>query len=381
MERTLFSEEHDILRDAYRKFLDAEVTPFHDQWEKDGIVPRELWRKAGENGFLCPQADERYGGSNADFLYNVVINEETAKARASGFAISLHSDIVVPYLEAYSTEEQKERWLPGCVDGSLISALAMTEPNTGSDLANIKTTAIKDGDNYVINGQKTFISNGILGDVVIVAAKTDPAADPGYAGVSLLVVERDTPGFERGRNLEKIGMHAQDTAELSFADCVVPKENLLGGEGQGFYHLMEKLQQERLVCAVGSQAVAEAVLADCIEYVNEREAFGRPIGKFQNTAFTLADVATEVEIGRAFVDRLTEAHIKGENVVKEVCMAKYWVTEMLKRNVDRCLQFYGGYGYMTEYRIAKDYTDARVQTIFAGTSEIMKLIISRQIGL
>jgi len=381
MERTIFSEEHDILRDAYRKFLDAEVKPYHAQWETDGIVPRELWTKAGRNGFLCPQLDEKYGGSEADFLSQVVITEETAKARASGFAISLHNDIVVPYIDSYGTDEQKERWLPGCVDGTKISAVAMTEPNTGSDLQAIKTTAIKDGDHYIVNGQKTFISNGILSDLVIIAAKTDPTANPAYSGVSLLVVEAGTPGFERGRNLEKMGMHAQDTAELSFNECVIPANNLLGNEGQGFYYLMEKLQQERLACAVGAQAMAEAVLEDCIDYVNSREAFGRPIGKFQNTSFTLADVATEIEVGRTFVDELVKRHMAGEHVVKEVSMAKLWVTEMLKRNVDKCLQFYGGYGYMTEYQISKDYQDARIQTIFAGTSEVMKLIISKQIGL
>lgn len=381
MERTLFSEEHEMLRDAFRKFIDAEVRPHHPQWEKDGIVPRELWSKAGEQGFVCPDVDEQYGGSGADWLYNVVINEEVARAGASGFALALHSDICVPYISSFANDEQKERWLPGSVNGTKISAIAMTEPNTGSDLQAITTTALKDGDNYVINGQKTFISNGILCDYVIVVAKTDPNADPGYAGVSLVVVEAGTPGFEKGRNLEKIGMHAQDTSELAFTDCVVPKENLLGEEGHGFFYLMEKLQQERLVVAVGCAAGAEQVLADTLRYVNEREAFGRPIGKFQNTAFRLAEVATEVEIGRTFVDRLVQAHLAGDSVVKEVSMAKYWVTDMLQRTVDTCLQFYGGYGYMTEYPIAKAYLDARVQSIFAGTNEIMKLIISKQMGL
>lgn len=381
MERTLFAEEHDILRDAFRKWLAAEVVPHHPQWEKDGIVPREVWQSAGESGFLCPQVQERFGGSGADYLYNVVIDEELARARASGLAIPLHNDICVPYLESFGSEEQKERWLPGCVSGEKITAIAMTEPNTGSDLQAVRTTAIKDGDNYVVNGQKTFISNGILGDLVIVVAKTDTEADPAYAGISLIVVERDTPGFERGRNLEKMGMHAQDTAEMSFTDCVVPKENLLGEEGHGFMYLMQKLQQERLVVAVGAQTAAEAVLEDCLAYVNERTAFGRPIGKFQNTQFALAEVATEVEIGRTFVDRLIQDHIKGEQVVKEVSMAKYWITEMLNRTVDRCLQFYGGYGFMSEYQISKDYVDARVQSLYAGTNEIMKLIISRQIGL
>lgn len=381
MDRTLFSEEHDILRDQFRKWVDAEIRPNQAQWEKDGIVPRALWKKAGEQGFLCPDAEEVYGGMAADWLYNVVMIEELARAGESGFALSLHNDICVPYISAFGNEEQKQRWIPGSTDGSLISAIAMTEPNTGSDLQAIRTTALKDGDNYVVNGQKTFISNGILCNYVIVAAKTDPQAVPGYAGVSLIVVEDGTPGFERGRNLEKIGLHSQDTAELSFTDCVVPKENLLGDEGQGFMYLMQKLQQERLVVAIGAQAGAERVLEDTLAYVNEREAFGRPIGKFQNTAFKLAEVATEVEIGRTFVDQLTQAHMRRDNVVKEVSMAKYWITDMLKRSVDTCLQFYGGYGYMTEYPIAKAYVDARVQSIFAGTNEVMKLIISKQIGL
>ncbi len=285
----------------------------------------------------------------------------------------------MPYIESFGTEAQRERWLPGCASGDTITAIAMTEPNTGSDLAAIKTTAIRDGDSYVINGQKTFISNGILCDLVIVAAKTDPESRHG--GVSLLVVENGTPGFEKGRKLNKMGMHSQDTAELHFSDCRVPADNLLGQEGQGFYYLMEKLQQERLVCAIGAQAGVETVLEETIKYTQERQAFGKPIAKFQNTQFKLAEIATEVEIGRVFVDRLIAEHIAGTPIIKETSMAKWWVTEMCKRNIDLCLQFYGGYGFMEEYPICRAYRDARIQTIFAGTTEIMKIIIAKSMGL
>ncbi len=381
MERTIFSEEHEAFRDAFAKFCATEIVPYHREWEKQGIVPRSLWEKAGAHGFLCPFLPEEYGGVGADFLYSAVMIEELARVRATGPAFPLHSDICAPYIASYGTPEQKARWLPGCAKGEKILAIAMTEPNTGSDLAGIQTTAVRDGDSYVINGQKTFISNGQLCDLVIVVAKTNPNADPPHAGISLFVVEDGTPGFEKGRNLEKMGLKAQDTSELHFSDCVVPTESLLGEEGSGFYYLMEKLQQERLVVAVGCQASAETVLADGVRYCNERKAFGRPIGRFQHIQFRLAELATEIEIGRVFVDRLLTEHVAGRNVVKEVSMAKWWVTELLKRTCDEVLQFHGGYGYMMEYPIARDYLDARVQTIFAGTTEIMKLIIAKQMGL
>ncbi len=381
MERTIFSEEHVQFRDAFRRFCDTEITPHHEQWEADGIVPRSLWRKAGEAGFLCPFLPERYGGSDADFLYAVVMIEEIARVRASGPAFSLHSDICAPYVYSFGNDEQRERWLPDCASGEKILAIAMTEPNAGSDLAGIKTTARREGDNYVLNGQKTFISNGQLCDLLIVVAKTDVHADPPYSGVSLFVVEDGTPGFEKGRNLRKMGLKAQDTSEMHFEDCVIPKENLLGEEGSGFYYLMEKLQQERLAVAVGCAASAEYVLADGIEYCRERKLFGKPLSKFQHQQFRIAELATEVELGRTFTDRLIAEHIAGANVVKEVSMAKYWVSEMLKRVCDEVLQFHGGYGYMMEYQIARDYLDARVQTIFAGTSEVMKLIVAKQLGL
>lgn len=337
--------------------------------------------EGGQAGFLCPFLPEEYGGVEADFLYSAVMIEELSKVRASGPAFPLHSDICAPYLFSYGSEEQKRRWLPGCASGEKILAIAMTEPGAGSDLAGLRTAATRDGDSYVLNGQKTFISNGQLCDLVIVAARTNADADSAHAGVSLFVVEDGTPGFEKGKNLEKIGLKAQDTSEMSFTDCIVPKESLLGEEGRGFYYLMEKLQQERLVVAVGCAASAEIVLADGIRYCQERKAFGKPLGKLQHIQFRLAELATEIEIGRTFVDRLLAEHVGGHDVVKEVSMAKWWVTEQLKRTCDEVLQFHGGYGYMMEYPIARDYLDARIQTIFAGTTEIMKLIIAKQIGL
>jgi len=379
MERRIFNEEHELFRDQFKKFCAREVTPHVDKWEEQRIVDRDAWLKAGEQGFLCPTLDVKYGGAGVDFGYAAIINEEIIKAGSSGFAMGLHSDIVVPYIETFGSEAQRQRWLPGAASGKTITAIAMTEPNTGSDLASIKTTAIRDGDSYVINGQKTFISNGILCDLVIVAAKTDPESRHG--GVSLLVVEAGTPGFEKGRKLDKMGMHSQDTSELHFSDCRIPADNLLGQEGQGFYYLMEKLQQERLVCAIGAQAGIEVVLEETIKYTQERQAFGKPIAKFQNTQFRLAEIATEVELGRVFVDRLIDEHIKGTPIIKETSMAKWWVTEMCKRNIDLCLQFYGGYGFMEEYPICRAYRDARIQTIFAGTTEIMKIIIAKSMGL
>ncbi len=379
MHRNIFTQDHELFREQFRKFCTREVTPNIERWEEQRIVDREVWREAGAHGFLCPWIDEKYGGQGADFGYSAIIDEEIIHARCAGFAISLHNDIVVPYLETYGTEEQKERWLPGCVSGEIITAIGMTEPNTGSDLAAIRTTAIRDNGHYVLNGQKTFISNGILSDLAIVAAKTDPHATHG--GISLFLIEAGTPGFEKGRKLQKMGMHSQDTAELHFNDCRIPAAHLLGQEGHGFYYLMEKLQQERLVCAIGAQAAIEVILQDTIKYTQERTAFGRPIAKFQNTQFKLAEIATEVEIGRVFVDRLIAEHMAGTPIVKETSMAKWWVTEMCKRNIDLCLQFYGGYGYMEEFPICRAYRDARIQTIFAGTTEIMKMIIAKSMGL
>ena len=381
MERNIFTEEHALFRKNVRAWVDREIVPYKDVWEEANIVPRELWKSGGAQGYLCCWLGEEHGGPGADFLCSVIVIEELARARASGVAFSLHSDVVVPYIESFGTEAQKRKYLPGCVRGEIITAIAMTEPHTGSDLAAIRTTALRDGDSYVLNGQKTFVSNGHLGDLFVVAVKTDPKADPPHAGVSLVLVEADTPGFRKGRILKKMGLKAQDTAELHFEDCRIPAANLLGEPGAGFYMLMQKLQQERLVVGIGCQAGAEAVLEYTLDYVKERTAFGKPVGKFQNTQFKLAEVATEIEIGRHFLDRLIADHVAGKNVLKETCMSKWWHSDMAKRITDECLQFFGGYGYMLEYEIAKAYLDARVSPIFAGTNEIMKTIIAKQMGL
>lgn len=379
MKRTLFDDEHLMFRESVRRFVENEVVPHHEQWEKDGIVPRELWLKAGELGFLAMDVPEQYGGVGIqDFRYNVILTEALTRAGASGVGFGLHNDITLPYFLTYGTAEQKQRWLPQFVTGERITAIAMSEPNAGSDLAGVQTTAVRQGDHYLLNGQKTFITNGINSDVVIVVAKTDP--EGGHSGVSLLVVEREMAGFTRGRNLEKIGLKAQDTAELFFENVKVPVENLLGEEGQGFYQLMFQLPQERLSIAVIAVAACEAALEMTINYCQERTAFGRPIGKFQNSRFKLAEMKTEIEIARVFVDRCIEELNAGELSAAEAAMAKWWTTELQKRVVDDCLQLHGGFGYMMEYPIAKAYLDSRVQTIYGGTTEIMKEIIGRSMG-
>lgn len=380
MERTLYREEHEMFRRSFRTFVEREVVPHQERWRAQGAVDRETWRKAGAGGFLCPWLEPEWGGPGADFLCSVVIMEELARVYESGFALSLHSDVVVPYLHEFGDDEQRRRWLPGCASGELVTAIAMTEPGTGSDLAGIAATARREGDEYVINGSKTFISNGQLCDLCIVAAKVEGAGNA-HQAVTLFVVEADRPGFLRGKKLEKMGLASQDTSELHFEDCRIPVANRLGEEGSGFFQLMKKLAQERLVVGLACQAAAEQVLADTLRYVQERHAFGKPIGSFQNTKFKLAEVATEVEVGRAFADRLTEAHVSGRHLVKECSMSKLWHTEMLGRTVDTCLQFFGGYGYMLEYPVTRAYMDARVQRIFAGTNEIMKVIIAKQLGL
>ncbi|HNU90890.1 MAG TPA: acyl-CoA dehydrogenase family protein [Spirochaetota bacterium] len=382
MERTLpISEEHVIFRESLRKFIAAEIIERYADWEQEGIIPREIWKKFGENGYLCPWASEEYAGSGADYLYSVIITEELSRAGVGSLFVPLHNDIVAPYIDSYGTAEQKARWLPGCVSGDIILAVAMTEPEAGSDLAAIKTTAVKKNGRWVLNGQKTFISNGILSDLVVVAARTGGADAPANQAISLFVVEREARGFSRGEPIKKIGLKAQDTAELFFDDCEIPGENLLGQEGMGFIYLMQKLQPERLICAVGAQAAAERCLEMTVEYAKERKLFGKPLSKFQNTQFVLAELAAEIAVGRSFVDDLIRAHMDGKSVMNETCMAKFWVTEMAKRVADRCLQIFGGYGYCTEYPISRFYLDARIQTIYAGTSEVMKLIIARFMGL
>ncbi|HSV96674.1 MAG TPA: acyl-CoA dehydrogenase family protein [Spirochaetota bacterium] len=382
MERTLpISEEHVIFRDSLRKFIAVEIGDNYAQWEHEGIVPRGIWKRFGENGYLCPWAAEEYGGSGADYLFSVIITEELARAGMGSLFVPLHNDIVAPYIDSYGTREQKARWLPGCVSGDIILAVAMTEPEAGSDLASIKTTAVKKNGRWILNGQKTFISNGILSDLVVVAARTGAADTPANQAMSLFVVERGAEGFSRGAPIKKIGLKAQDTAELFFDDCAIPEENLLGEVGMGFIFLMQKLQPERLICAVGAQAAAERCLEITVEYAKERRLFGKPLSKFQNTQFVLAEIAAEVAVGRSFVDDLIRAHMSGKSVMNETCMAKLWVTEMAKRVADRCLQIFGGYGYCSEYLVARFYVDARVQTIYAGTSEVMKMIIARFMGL
>lgn len=381
MDHLYLRDEHRMFRTALRKFLEKEAVPYFEQWEQERMIPRSFWQKMGEQGYLCTDVDEKYGGAGADWAYSVVINEELERVGSGMVGIGLHNDIVIPYFTSYGTEEQKQRWLPGCARGDLITAIAMTEPGAGSDLAKIKTTAIRDGDHYILNGQKTFITNGIQCDLVLVACKTDPKAVPAHQGISLIVVERDTPGFSRGRKLDKIGLHSQDTAELIFADCRVPAANLIGQEGKGFSYLMEKLQQERLVVAIAAQVAAEEMLKTTIEYVKSREAFGRPISKFQNTQFSIVEMATEIEIGRTFLDQLIADHIAGKDIVTKVSMAKWWTTEMAKRVAAQCLQLHGGYGYMEEYPIARRYRDIAVSAIYAGTNEIMKVIIAKNLGL
>lgn len=381
MTQPYLNEEHEIFRKSLRKFLDKEAYPFYEQWEEERMIPRSFWRRMGEQGFLCPDLDEKYGGSEVDWGFSVVINEELERVGSSLVGIGLHNDIVVPYITSFGTEEQKQRWLPRCVTGETITAIAMTEPGTGSDLANIKTTAKLEGDYYIVNGQKTFITNGIQSDLIIVAVKTDLKAVPKHKGVSLLVVERDAPGFSRGRKLNKVGLHSQDTAELIFEDCRVPKGNLLGEEGKGFLYLMDKLQQERLLVAIGAQIASEVMLKDTIDYVKSREAFGKPVSQFQNTQFKIVEMATDIEMGRAFLDQLIAEHIAGKNVVTKVSMAKWKITEIAKRIAAECLQLHGGYGYMEEYKIARRFRDIQVSSIYAGTNEIMKTIIAKNLGL
>ncbi|MFB7292960.1 acyl-CoA dehydrogenase family protein [Actinacidiphila glaucinigra] len=378
MRRDLFTAEHEAFRETVRAFLAREVLPHHERWEKAGIVDREAWLAAGRQGLLGLSVPEEYGGGGGDdFRYAVVLAEEFARVGAHGLALGLHNDIVGPYLTGLATEEQKRRWLPGFCSGETITAIAMTEPGAGSDLQGIRTTAADEGDAWVLNGSKTFISNGILADLVVVVARTTP--EGGARGLSLLVVERGMPGFERGRNLDKIGQKAQDTAELFFRDVRVPKENLLGTENQAFLHLMANLAQERLTIAVAAAAAAEHLLDLTTTYVKEREAFGRQLARLQHIRFEIAEMATECAVTRAFVDRCVGEHAAGRLDAVHASMAKWWATELQKRVTDRCLQLHGGYGYMSEFPIARAFTDGRVQTIYGGTTEIMKEIIGRSL--
>jgi len=380
MKRPIFNDEHQMFRETVRAFIAKEVTPHHPQWEKDGMVSREVWRKAGAMGFLCFDAPEEYGGAGIhDFRYNAIVNEEVWGSGSTGIGWGLHSDIVLPYLMNYANDAQKKRWLPKLIAGEHILAIAMSEPAAGSDLAGIRTTAVRDGDHYIVNGSKTFITNGIMSDIVVTVVKTNPELK--HKGISLLVLERGMEGFERGRKLDKIGLKAQDTAELFFDNVRVPRENLLGDEGKGFVYLMQQLPQERLHVAIGAMGSAEAAFEMTLKYVQERHAFGKPVGSFQNSRFKMAEMKTEIEIGFAFIDKCIMALNAGELTTEEASMAKWWTTDLQKRVADECLQLFGGYGYMTEYPISKNYLDARVQAIYAGTNEIMKEVIGRGMGL
>ncbi|MCO5184697.1 MAG: acyl-CoA dehydrogenase family protein [Anaerolineae bacterium] len=376
----IWNEEHQMFRDAMRQFVSAEIVPHYDQWEKDGIVAREAWLKAGAMGFLSMDVPEQYGGMGVDdFRFHAIVIEELSRANCNSIGFAIHTDMSVPYILRLGTEEQKRRWLPDAVDGTGIVAIAMTEPNAGSDLRGIRTTAVRDGGDFVINGQKTFISNGILADRVVVFAKTDP--DSGSRGMSLFVIERGMDGFERGRNLEKAGLHAQDTAELYFDNVRVSADHLLGELGQGFFYLMHGLPRERLALAIGGLANAEAAFEWTLMYVKERTAFGRPIGKFQHSRFAMAEMKTELTIARTFIDACIMALVEGSLSAEKAAMAKYWITDLQNRVVDQCLQLHGGYGYMEEYPIARAWRDARVQRIYGGTNEIMKEVIGRSLGL
>jgi alkylation response protein AidB-like acyl-CoA dehydrogenase len=382
MRRTIFDDVHEDFRASFRTFLEREVIPHYEQWERDGIVPREVFALAGEHGYLGMAIPERHGGAGAeDFRFNLVIGEEAQRAGVGGFGlgVTLHNDICLPYFLSYCTEEQRERWLPGIASGELITAIAMTEPGIGSDLAGMSTSARLEEDHYVVDGAKTFITNGINADLIVTAVKTDPTER--HRGISLLVLERGMEGLQRGRNLEKIGQHSQDTAELSFAGVRVPVQNLLGVAGEGFRHLVANLPQERLSIAASAVAAAEAALGWTLDYVKERKAFGQAIGSFQASRFTLAELRTEIELARVFVDRCVLALHAGELSVEDAAMAKWWCTELQGRVADRCLQLHGGYGYMLEYPIARAFLDARVTRIYGGANEIMKEIVGRSMGL
>ncbi|MFP5383894.1 MAG: acyl-CoA dehydrogenase family protein [Gammaproteobacteria bacterium] len=374
--RAIFDQDHNIFRENFRKFCETEIKPHQEQWLKDRIVSRDAWKKAGEQGYLCPFIDEKWGGSGLkDFRYSQIMIEEMARIGESGFAISLHNDVIAPYLDSFCNDEQKARWLPKICSGEAILAVAMTEPGTGSDLKNIKTRVEDKGDHLLLNGAKTFISNGILADIVVVAANMEGK------GLTLVVVERGMDGFNRGRKLDKMGMHSQDTAELFFEDVKVPKANILGQPGMGFMYLMQKLAQERVVCAIGAIAGARYAFEETLKYVKERKAFGKPIGSFQANRFTMAELKTEIVIGENFVDNLVMKCVNGTITAEDAFMAKYWTTDLLNKVVYQGVQLHGGYGYMMEYPIARAYIDARITTIFAGTNEIMKEMIGRGMGL
>lgn len=375
--RSIFNSDHEAFRDMVVKFLEKEAVPYHAQWEENGQIDRALWNKAGEQGMLCPCLPEEFGGVGADYLYSAIVMEEISRLGLTGIGFGLHTDIVAPYIEHYGSAEMKQKYLPKMVTGEMVGAIAMTEPGAGSDLQGVRTTAVRDGDHYIINGSKTFITNGQHAEIVIVVAKTDPSA--GAKGTSLIIVEAGTPGFTKGRNLHKVGMKAQDTSELFFQDVRVPVGNCIGQEGMGFIYLMQELPQERLGIAVNGIAMAEGALKLTIDYVKERKAFGKHIADFQNTQFKLAELHSRVMQGRVFVDRCLELHLEKKLDVPTAAAAKYMITDLQCEVIDECVQLHGGYGYMWEYPIARMWADARVQRIYGGTNEIMKTIIARAV--
>jgi len=375
--RNLYDSDHEMFRDSLRKFIETEAMPHHEQWEKDGMVSDEIWLKAGEQGFLCPMIPEEYGGVGTDFLYNCIVNEEIGRSGCTGLGWTLHNDITVPYIVRYGSEEQKQKYLPRCITGELITAIAMTEPGAGSDLQGTNTTAVLDGDHYILNGSKTFITNGQKAGLVIVVAKTDTTA--GSKGISLFLVEADLPGFSKGKNLTKLGLKAQDTSELFFQDVKVPKENLLGEEGRGFIYLMQDLPQERLSIAVGAVANARAILEATVAYTKERKAFGTTVASFQNTQFKLAELSAEIDCAEVYTDRCTELLLEDNLDTVTASKAKLLTTDLQCKVADECLQLHGGWGYMWEYPVCRAFADSRIQRIYGGSNEIMKLIISREL--
>ncbi|WP_409298464.1 acyl-CoA dehydrogenase family protein [Peribacillus sp. SCS-26] len=374
-------EEHQIFRRSLARFLDKEARPQYRIWEENRLIPRDFWKKLGRQGYLCPDVPEKYGGAGGDWGCSAVLVEELERIGSGLIGVSLHNDIAVPYITAYGTEEQKERWLPGCITGDIITALAMTEPGAGSDLAGMTAFARKEGGRYILNGQKTFITNGIHADLIIVACRTNKDERKRHKGISLLAVEKDFPGFRRGRKLDKMGLHSQDTAELFFEECEVPAENLIGTEGEGFACMMDKLQQERLVVAIAAQTAAEEMLGLAIRYVKERQAFGKTISSFQHIQFKIAEMAADIEMGRTFLDSLVAEHIEGKDIAARVSMGKWKLTELARKTAAECMQLHGGYGYMEEYEIARRYRDIPAASIYAGTNEIMKMIVAKNLGL
>ena len=379
MHKHLYRKEHLLFRETFKRFLSKEIIPFYDQWEKEGIIPKEVWKKMGQNGYLCPWVEKEYGGAGLGLEFSFIITEEMAYAGVYGLMAGLHSDIVAPYIHTFGDTEQKKKWLPGCISGDIILAVAMTEPDAGSDLSSIRTTAVREGENYIINGEKIYISNGILANLIVVACKTETGKGSPYKDTSLICVEDGSPGFSRGRNLEKTGWHSQDTGELIFRDCQAPVSNLLGEEGKGFYYMMEKLQQERLVSAIMSQASAEAAFNMTLDYYKQRK--GLKQAEIPIDANGVAEMATDIEIGRTFLNSLIYDHINGEDIIKKVSMAKWWTSDMANRIISQCMELYRDYGYLEDHKVGRFFRDVRAHPIYAGTNEIMKRIIGKKLGI